>query len=98
MNSNKAKKGSLINVTGKFGVSYYTSDKTGKSGYNLKITVLGWRYVPGSNGKKDTNGESGNGDNGATDDAQIPNQDPGAYPAPGDYDGETNLDEEEDAF
>ena len=83
----KAKKGSLIQVTGKFGVSDYVSEKTGASGYNLKLTVLAWSYIPGSNGKKDANGENGNG-------AEIPNQDPGANPPPDDYDGTTDLDEE----
>jgi len=65
----KAKKGSLIQVTGKFGVSYYVNETTGKSGYNLKITVLGWSYIPGSNGKKDANGESNNDNSGAADNA-----------------------------
>jgi len=89
----KAKKGSLIQVTGKFSVADYVSETTGKSGYNLKLTVLAWSYIPGSNGngKKDENGETnGNG----TDGAEVPNQDPGANPPPDDYDGTTNLDEE----
>jgi len=91
----KAKKGSLIQVTGKFGVSYYHNEATGKSGYNLKITVLGWSYIPGSNGKKDANDGNGNSENSATNDAQIPNHDPGPYPPPEhDYDETTNLDEE----
>ena len=88
----KAKRGSLIQVAGKFGVRDYVVEATGKSGYNLKITVLAWSYIPGSNGKKESDGE--NGDNVAND-VDVPNQDPGAYPPPEhDYDETTNIDDE----
>ena len=92
----KAKKGSLIQVTGKFGVSDYTHTTTGENRYSLKIVILAWGYIPGAgtNGKKDANGVNGN--NGADGgNAQIPNQNPEApYPAD-DYNGITDLDDDD---
>ena len=55
----KVKKGSLLHVTGKFGTSEFNY-ANGEKGYSLKLTILGWSYIP-SNGQKDTNG---NGDTG----------------------------------
>jgi len=88
----KAKKGSLIEVVGKFSVNDYENEATGKSGYNLKLIVLSWSYIPGSNAKK--NASNTNSDNEAGDE-QISNQDPGAHTPPEhDYDEVTNLDED----
>ena len=90
----KAKKGSLIQVTGKFSVANYHNEATGKSGYNLKIAVHGWSYIPGSNCKKDANDNDSNVENSVTNDAQISNHAPGQYPpSEHDYDETTNLDE-----
>lgn len=52
----KAKKGSQIQVTGKFGTSEYPRPN-GDTSYSLKITVLAWSCVTGTsgNGKKDAN-------------------------------------------
>jgi len=44
----KAKKGSLIQVAGKFGTSEFNRND-GSQGYSLKITVLAWNYIPGTN-------------------------------------------------
>ena len=102
-----AKKGSLINVTGKFDVSEFTRAATNEPGYNLKITVLAWSYIPGANGgKKDadvnngSNGnESGNGnDSAGSGNTPVQNQIPDAYPPVDDYNGMTNLDDEGQAF
>jgi len=60
----KAKKGSLIQVTGKFGTSEFTRNN-GDAGYSLRIIVLAWNYIPGTNGQKDANGSNGNGSDGA---------------------------------
>ena len=91
----KAKKGSLLQVAGKFSVSYYANEATGKSGHNLKITVLGWGYIPGANSKKDTNGSDGSSESSVENGTHVPNQDPGTYPPPEhDYDETTNLDDE----
>jgi single-strand DNA-binding protein len=96
----KAKKGSLIQVTGKFGTSEFER-KNGEQGYSLKITVLAWSYIPGTNGQKNGNGDNGaNGTSGTNgDNAQVPNESPEA-PQPAeesaeDYDGATNLDDED---
>ena len=89
----KAKKGSLIQVTGQFGTSEFTRNN-GELGYSLKITVHAWGYIPGTNGQKDANGANGNnGSNG--EDAQIPNQNPEeTYPGE-DQNGITNLDDDD---
>jgi single-strand DNA-binding protein len=86
----KAKKGSLIQVTGKFGTSEFTRTN-GEPGYSLKITVLAWSYIPGSNGQKDaTNGNSSNADNGGT--AQTPAT---AEATNQEVNATTNLDDED---
>ena len=51
----KAQKGSMIQVTGKLGVSEFTRSN-GDPGYSLKLTVLAWNYIPMSSGQKETNG------------------------------------------
>jgi single-stranded DNA-binding protein len=57
----KAKRGSLIQVTGEFGTQEFTRNN-GEPGYSLRITVLAWGYIPGSNsGQKDASGSNGNG-------------------------------------
>ena len=102
----KAKKGSLINVIGKFGVSDFTRDNS-TSGYSLRITVLAWSYIPGANGGKrdaDVNNNGDNGNDSAGDDGtgngnmSVPNQIPGSYLPMNDYNGTTNLDDEGFAF
>ena len=91
----KAKKGSLIQITGKFGVSEFTRTN-GDPGYSLKITVLAWSYIPGTNGKKDGNGENGEGNV----NTPPPSHDADAPPPPTDEDfnATTNLDDEDAAF
>ena len=85
----KAKKGSLIQVNGKFGVSEFTRTN-GELGYSLKITVFAWSYIPGA-----SNGSNGNGNNGTdSGNASVPIQAPEAYQSEGDYNGTTNLDDE----
>ncbi|MCL2873854.1 MAG: single-stranded DNA-binding protein [Defluviitaleaceae bacterium] len=62
----KAKKGSVIQVTGKLGTSEFTRDN-GQLGYSLKINVHAWSYIP--NGKKDTDSSKDtNNSNGQTPD------------------------------
>jgi len=85
----KAKKGSLLQVTGKFGTSEFTRNN-GEPGYSLKITVLAWSYIPGANGQKDANGGNG-AENGS---AQVQDQPPEEQYEGGDYNGTTNLDDE----
>ena len=84
----KAKKGSLLQVSGKFGTSEFTRND-GTPGYSLKITDAKWSYIPGASSQKDTNGNNGVA-NGYT---QVLNQPPEYYPD-GDYNGATNLDNE----
>jgi len=105
----KAKKGSLLNITGKFGVSEFARDN-GTSGYSLKITVLAWSYIPGANGSQksahDSNNSNGsNSANSAINTAssnigntQAPDRYPGGYYYEEDYNGTTNLDDENSAF
>jgi len=93
----KARKGSLLQVTGKFGVSEFTRNN-GESGYSLKITVLAWSYIPGANGQKDANGETGNNDaNNANGNgnSQAPAQNQEAHHPEGDFNGVTNLDDDD---
>ena len=60
----KAKKGSLIQVMGKFGTSEFTRND-GRPGYSLKITVLAWSYIPGAGSQKDGSDANGvHADNG----------------------------------
>ena len=94
----KAKKGSLIYVTGKFSKSDFIRNND-KPGYSLKIAVHDWNYIPGTGGQKDNNGGSnGNGSNGTADNgaAQPPN--PEAYQPDDDFYGETNLDDDDTVF
>jgi len=96
----KAKKGSLIHVSGEFGTQEFTR-KNGEPGYSLKITVHGWSYVPVASGQKDANGANG-GNDASTNNAQNSNQgsdqyypdNPAEYYPEGDYHEETNLDDE----
>jgi len=86
----KAKKGSLLQVSGKFSTAEFPR-ANGQQGYSLKIAVHAWAYIPGTNGKKEsTNGNNG-ADNGNT---HVPNQPPEEYYPEGDYNGMTNLDDE----
>jgi single-strand DNA-binding protein len=68
----KAKKGSLVQVTGKFGTTEFTR-RSGEPGYSLTITVLAWSYIPGTGGHKDANGTNGNSDADGND-TQVPDQ------------------------
>jgi single-strand DNA-binding protein len=81
----KAKKGSLIQVIGDFGTQEFTRNN-GEPGYSLKITVLAWGYIPGSNGG---NGNGSSNGNGTPQSEETPeeNNDTG-------YNGTTNLDDE----
>lgn len=72
----KAKKGSLIQVTGKFSTSEFVRTN-GDPGYSLKIIVLAWDYIPVGSSKKDSNGDNGadgsaaNDDNGQASDLEF---------------------------
>jgi single-strand DNA-binding protein len=82
----KAKKGSLIQVTGEFGTQEFTRNN-GERGYSLRITVLAWGYIPGSNGsQKDASVSNGNG-------API-SEEASEDKHSEDYNGTTNLDDE----
>jgi single-strand DNA-binding protein len=94
----KAKKGSLIYVTGKFGKSDFTRNN-GEPGYSLKIAVHDWNYIPGTGGQKDNNGgNNGNGNNGGAGNgtAQPPN--PETYQPDEGYYNEMNLDDDDTDF
>ena len=88
----KARKGSLIQVTGKFGTSEFTR-ANGEKGYSLKITVLAWSYIPGASSQKDDSG----GNDTYVANVQVPNSAPEAHFPEGDY-GITNLDDEDLPF
>jgi len=90
----KAKKGSLIQVTGKFGTSEFKRTN-GEPGYSLKITVLAWSYIPGATGsQKDADNKNGNnGVNGGN--AQAPDQGTETNHPAADYNGVTNLDDDD---
>jgi single-strand DNA-binding protein len=94
----KAKKGSLIQVTGKFGTSEFPRNN-GEKGYSLNITILAWSYIPGTS-QKDANGANGN--NGTTvENAEPPNQPPEAPPTEDSEVGQVetlDLDDENKAF
>ena len=83
----KAKKGSLIQVSGKFGTSEFTRNN-GELGYSLKISVLAWSYIPGASDRKDAN----DGNSRAHNNAQDNNQPQDEYNEG--YNGTTNLDDE----
>jgi len=103
----KAKKGSLIHVSGEFGTSEFTRNN-GTPGYSLKITVHGWSYVPvaSANGHRDANSANGSHANSANNpqnsnqgsEQYYPDYPDEYYPEEhypqGDYHGETNLDNE----
>ena len=89
----KAKKGSLIQVTGKFGTTEFTRNN-GDPGYSLKITVLAWSYIPGAGGQNGTNGSNGTN----VENTPASDQNPEAPHQEGDYDGITNLDDEDLPF
>lgn len=93
----KAKKGSLIQVTGKFGTTEFTR-RNGEPGYSLNITVLAWSYIPGAGGQNGTNGTNGSNGTG-NGSAQEPSQNPDAQPPTGDFeDGIMNLDDDDLPF
>ena len=56
----KVKKGSLLNISGRFSLSEYTK-KDGTLSYSLNITDALWSYVPGaaSQSKDSSNNENG---------------------------------------
>jgi len=84
----RARKGSLIQVVGKFDVSEYHNEAAGKSGVNLRVTVLGWSYIPGTGGKKDASNDNRDGDGNSNDsgnggvnnNSRVPEQDLENYP------------------
>jgi single-strand DNA-binding protein len=91
----KAKKGSQLQITGKFGTSEYTR-KDGSPGHALTIIVLAWSYIPGTGGQKDANGGTGNG--GTADNAQTTEANVGENPAGDDFPGVMNLDDDDLPF
>ena len=56
----QVKKGSLIQVCGRFSVSEYDRNDGSGKGFTLKLTILDWDYIPGSSANKDANGVNGN--------------------------------------
>jgi single-stranded DNA-binding protein len=83
----------MIQVTGKFGTSEF-SRTDGTKGYSLKITVLAWNYIPGTNGQKDANSSNGaNGEN-----AQAPVQNTEESPPEGYVSMTMNLDDDDLPF
>jgi len=90
----KAKKGSLIHVTGEFGTSEFKRNN-GELGYSLSITVHAWSYIPGTNGgQKDArNKNENNGTN--SDNTQPASQSPEASHPEDDYNEVTDLDDED---
>lgn len=89
----KAKKGSLIQVTGKFSTVEFTRNN-GEPGYSLKITVYAWSYIPGvKSGQKETSDDTENDDvnagNAQTLDKNQEISRPMEY-----YNGVTNLDDD----
>jgi len=103
----KAKKGSLIQVTGRFGISEFVR-KNGEPGFSLKITIHAWGYIPGTNGeRKDNNGGNGesadansNSDNNenesGTDNGGIATQNPNPNERRGECDCNVTTDHDED--
>jgi len=82
----KAKKGSLIQVTGKFGTTEFKR-ANGEQGYSLKITVLAWNYIPGTNGNGQKDANDGGDSNGGT---------PASEQSPdGDFSVTVDLDDED---
>ena len=89
----KAKKGSLVQITGELGTSEFTRN-SGKLGYSLTITVHAWSYIPGSSsGQKSTGNNGENNDTGGN--TQTPSQNSEVDHSEEDYDGEINLDDED---
>ena len=95
----RAKKGSLIQVTGKFGTSEF-SRSNGEKGYSLKIAVLAWSYIPGAGGQKDANSENGENINKGTDDnnARTPVHNSEPLQSNDELNGITNLDDDDLPF
>lgn len=90
----KAKKGSQLQITGKFGFSEFTRNN-GEPGYSLNITVLAWSYIPGTGGKKDENSANDNGGFVADTSAEA---NVGENPAGDDFPGVMNLDDDDLPF
>ena len=91
----KAKKGSQLQITGKFGTSEFER-KDGSPGHSLTILVLAWSYIPGTGGQKDANGGNGNGNTAANEQAAGSNV--GENPAGDDFPGVMNLDDDDLPF
>jgi len=91
----KAKKGSLIQVAGKFGTSEFTRND-GRLGYNLKITVLAWSYIPGAGSQKESGDANGVHATATADDStQASAQNPEAHCPDENYHGIMNLDDDD---
>jgi len=93
----KAKKGSLIQVTGNFSTKDYTR-KNGEPGYSLKIAVHAWAYIPGTGGQTKPNENSENNESSNTSSAQAPDGGYEPYPADDDYVEMTNFDNDDLPF
>ena len=92
----KAKKGSVIQVSGKFWVSEYPRKNGEGTGYSLKIKVLAWSYIPGASSNTNNNVGKTEGvqNNGNENGAAIP---PVPEFPPNDY-APLNLDDDELPF
>ena len=55
----KAKKGSLITVSGKFSISEHIRESNGEKVCKHNINILQWSYIPGTGGRKDANPDKG---------------------------------------
>ncbi|MCL2621130.1 MAG: single-stranded DNA-binding protein [Defluviitaleaceae bacterium] len=58
----KARKGSLINVTGKFSKEEYDYKEGGGKGVSLRLNILTWGYIPGTGGNNNGGSSDGGGD------------------------------------
>ena len=97
----KVKKGSLIQVTGKLGVSEFTRNN-GEPGYSLRITILAWNYIPVASSQKENNGSNGNGSGNESDigdnGGNVQTSNPKTQQSENDFNGEINLDDDDLPF
>ena len=90
----KAKKGSLIQVSGAFGVSEFPRQNDGGIGYKLKIKVNGWSYIPGTGGGNSS--DKGNSEDGSIN--EKPASEPPILGFPTNHHEQFNLDDDELPF
>ena len=92
----KAKKGSLIQVNGAFGVSEFPRQNDGGTGYKLKIKVNGWSYIPGTSADSGKNSDGRNIEDGTANEQPVSATATPGFP-PNNYE-QLNLDDDELPF